>query len=187
MSASYRPVLRPDVSDRDHARGPADAPVTLVEYGDFQCPHCERAHRVLPRVLARLEDRARFVFRHFPIGESHPNALHAAEAAESVAASVGEEGFWRMHDLMYDHQRDGDDSLDDRHLEAYAERCGTDPAQVARDLATGAYEARVKEDFMNGVRSGVNGTPTFFVNGRRYDGDWTDVDEYVAALEEAAS
>jgi formate-nitrite transporter family protein len=187
VSASSPPVLRPEVSDRDHVRGPADAPVTLVEYGDFQCPHCERAHHVLPLVLSRLGDRVRFVFRHFPISESHPNAVHAAEAAESVAAAVGEKGFWRMHDLMYDHQLDGDDSLDDRHLEAYAKRAGADPAGVARDLAAGTYEVRVKEDFMNGVRSGVNGTPTFFVNGRRYDGAWADPDAFAAALEAAAS
>ena len=187
MSASYQAVLRPEVSDRDHSRGPEDAPVTLVEYGDFQCPHCARAHTVLPKVLSRLGDGVRFVFRHFPITESHPNALHAAEAAESVAASVGEDGFWRMHDLMYDHQSDGEDSLDDRNLEAYAKRAGADPAVVARDLAAGTYEPRVKEDFMNGVRSGVNGTPSFFVNGRRYDGDWENPDVFAAALEEAAS
>jgi protein-disulfide isomerase len=184
MSASYRPVLRPSVSDRDHTRGPEDAPVTLVEYGDFQCPHCARAHRVLPRVLAMLDDRVRFVFRHFPITSSHPNAMHAAEAAESVAASVGEDGFWRMHDLLFEHAQEADDALDDRHLQVYAERAGADPRDVARDLAAATYEEYVKEDFMNGVRSGVNGTPTFFVNGRRYDGEWDDAETFAAALQE---
>jgi protein-disulfide isomerase len=187
MSASYVSVLRPDVSDRDHSRGPEDAPVTLVEYGDFQCPHCARAHRVLPHVLRQLDGRVRFVFRHFPITSSHPDAMHAAEASESVAASVGEEGFWRMHDLMYEHQSDGADSLDDRHLAAYAERAGGDAADVLRDLAAGTYEEYVKEDFMNGVRSGVNGTPTFFINGRRYDGEWAVPEMFAAALEAAAS
>jgi protein-disulfide isomerase len=187
MTAPYVPKLRPDVSERDHIRGPVDAPVTLVEYGDFQCPHCARAHRVLPRVLARLGDRVRFVFRHFPLTESHPDALHAAEAAESVAAVAGEDGFWRMHDLLYEHQRDGEDALDDAHLARYAEQAGGDADRLARDLATDAYEARVKEDVVNGIRSGVNGTPTFFVNGRRYDGDWTDAAGFATDLEEAAT
>lgn len=184
---SHQGTLRPAVSDGDHVLGPDDAAVTLVEYGDFQCPHCARAHRVLPKVLKRLGDRARFVFRHFPLAESHPNAMHAAAAAESVAAQAGEEGFWRMHDLMYDHQRDGDDSLDDAHLVHYGGQAGADPATVALDLAGDSYEPVVKASFMTGVRSGVNGTPTFFVNGQRYEGDWTSADVFAAALEEAAT
>lgn len=184
---SQQGTLRPDVSAEDHVVGPDDAAVTLVEYGDFQCPHCARAHRVLPRVLKRLGDRVRFVFRHFPLAESHPNAMHAAAAAESVAAQAGEDGFWRMHDLMYDHQRDGDDSLDDTHLVHYAGQAGADPTAVALDLAGDTYEPVVKASFMTGVRSGVNGTPTFFVNGQRFEGDWTNADAFTAALEEAAT
>ena len=179
-------TLRPEVGAEDHVLGPDDAPVTLVEYGDFQCPHCGRAHRVLPKVLKRLGSRVRFVFRHFPLAESHPDAVHAAEASESVAAQAGEEGFWRMHDLMYDHQRDSDDSLDDAHLVRYAEQAGADPATVALDLAGDNYEPKVKSSFMSGVRSGVNGTPTFFINGARFDGDWTSADDFTAALEEAS-
>ena len=177
-------TLRPSVSADDHVLGPDDAPITLVEYGDFQCPHCGRAHGVLPKVLKRLGSRVRFVFRHFPLAESHPNAVHAAEASESVAAQAGEEAFWRMHDLMYDHQRDSDDSLDDSHLVRYAEQAGADPATVALDLAGDNYESKVKSSFMSGVRSGVNGTPTFFINGARFDGDWTRVESFAAALEE---
>ena len=187
MTAPQQGTLRPPVGEDDHVLGPDDAPVTLVEYGDFQCPHCARAHLVLPKVLRRLGDRVRFVFRHFPLAESHPNAVHAAEAAESVAAQAGEDAFWRMHDLMYEHQRDGDDSLDDAHLARYAEQAGADAAIVARDLADETYEPRVKESFVSGVRSGVNGTPTFFVNGRRFDGDWTSADAFTAALERAAT
>lgn len=179
-------TLRPDVSADDHVLGPDDAPVTLVEYGDFQCPHCARAHRVLPKVLKRLGERVRFVFRHFPLAESHPNAVHAAEAAESVAAQAGEEAFWRMHDLMYDHQADSDDSLDDAHLVRYAQEAGADPATVALDLSGDTYEEKVKSSFMSGVRSGVNGTPTFFVNGTRFEGEWTNAATFAAALEEAA-
>jgi protein-disulfide isomerase len=186
MTTQQHGSLRPAVSGEDHAIGPADAPVTLVEYGDFQCPHCARAHRVLPRVLERLGDRVRFVFRHFPLAESHPNAVHAAQAAESVAVRAGEDAFWRIHDLMYDHQRDGDDSLDDAHLVRYAEQAGADPADVALDLAGEEYEEKVKSSFMSGVRSGVNGTPTFFVNGQRFEGDWTNVNAFASALERAA-
>ena len=178
-------TLRPDVGADDQVLGPDDAPVTLVEYGDFQCPHCARAHRVLTQVLKRLGGRVRFVFRHFPLAESHPDAVHAAEASESVAAQAGEEAFWRMHDLMYDHQRDSDDSLDDAHLVRYAEQAGADPATVALDLSADAYEEKVKSSFMSGVRSGVNGTPTFFINGTRFEGEWTNADTFIAALEEA--
>ena len=187
MTTQLRPTLRPDVGEDDHVLGPDDAPVTLVEYGDFQCPHCARAHLVLPKVLKRLATRVRFVFRHFPLADSHPNALHAAQASESVAAQAGADAFWRMHDLMFEHQRDGDDSLDDAHLARYAEQAGADPAVVALDLASDVYESRVRESFMSGVRSGVNGTPTFFINGSRFDGDWTSADAFTAALERAAS
>ena len=186
MTTTQQGTLRPPVSEDDHVLGPDDATVTLVEYGDFQCPHCARAHRVLPKVLKRLGTQVRFVFRHFPLAESHPDAVHAAEAAESVAAQAGNQGFWRMHDLMYDHQRDGDDSLDDAHLAQYAGQAGADPAAVALDLSADAYEEKVKSSFMSGVRSGVNGTPTFFINGSRFEGDWTTVDSFAAALEEAA-
>ena len=187
MTIEQQGTLRPAVSDDDHVLGPPDAPVTLVEYGDFQCPHCARAHLVLPKVHKRLDGHVRFVFRNFPLAESHPNAVHAAEAAESVAAHAGEEAFWRMHDLLFDHQRDGEDSLDDAHLVRYAAQAGADPAAVALDLAGEEYEEMVKTDFMSGVRSGVNGTPTFFINGRRFEGDWTSADAFTAALEQVAT
>jgi len=187
MTTKQQGTLRPAVSERDHTLGPADAPITLVEYGDLQCPHCRRAHGVVPRVMRRLGDRMRFAFRHFPITESHPNALHAAEAAESVAAQAGEKGFWKMHDLLYEHQPEWEDAQDDARILELAREAGADPDTVAADLDADRYEEQVKENFMSGVRSGVNGTPTFFINGRRFDGDWTSVDTFVAALEEAAS
>ena len=179
-------TLRPAVGADDHVLGPDDAPVTLVEYGDFQCPHCARAHRVLPKVLKRVGSRVRFVFRHFPLAESHPDAVHAAEASESVAAQAGEEAFWRMHDLMYDHQSDSENSLDDAHLVRYAEQAGADPATVALDLSGDSYEERVKSSFMSGVRSGVNGTPTLFIIGSRFEGEWTNASALFVALEQAA-
>jgi protein-disulfide isomerase len=178
--------LRPPVGPEDHTIGDPGAPVTLVEYGDFQCPHCQRAHTLLPGVRRALGARLRYVFRNFPLTEIHPDALHAAEAAESVAALAGEDAYWKMHDAIYDHQRDSDDALDDDHLLRYAESAGASPKDVARDLESDAYEPRVKADFMSGVRSGVNGTPTFFINGRRFEGEWTNASSFIAALEEAA-
>ncbi|HYV96479.1 MAG TPA: thioredoxin domain-containing protein [Gemmatimonadaceae bacterium] len=179
--------LRPDVHGEDHAIGPADAPVTLVEYGDYQCPHCYRAHPIVAALRKRLGARLRFVFRNFPLTESHPNALHAAEAAESVAAHAGATAFWRMHDAIYQHQQDSDDALDDAHLVSYAADAGADPTAVRRDLESETFAERVHGDFASGVRSGVNGTPTFFVNGLRFDGDWTDPDQFLSALEGAAT
>jgi protein-disulfide isomerase len=168
------------VGGRDHVAGPADAPVTLVEYGDYECPHCARAHPVVARVRESLGSSLRFVFRHFPLTEAHPHAEHAAEAAES-AAERGK--FWEMHDAIYAHQRDG---LDDDSLVDYAADLGLDAGEIRDEIEAEAHVERVRADFMGGVRSGVNGTPTFFVNGVRFDGDWTDPQAFAAALREAA-
>jgi len=165
------------VGGRDHTQGPEDAPVTLVEYGDYQCPHCGRAHPIVKRVQARLGERLRFVFRHFPLATIHPHAERAAEAAEAAAAQGR---FWEMHDALFEHQN----ALDVRHLQQYADRVGVDRERFDRELEHGAHAQRVREDFMSGVRSGVNGTPTFFINGRRYDGSW-DAETLVEALQEA--
>ena len=187
MSEHTAGALRPDVSDRDHTIGPASAPVTLVEYGDYQCPHCFRAHPIVKSIQKQLGDQLRFVFRNFPLAEMHPEAMHAAEAAESVAANAGEKGYWAMHDQIYKHQQDAWDALDDQHLVRYAVSSGADPKQVQRDLTEGTYAARVRTEFLGGVRSGVNGTPTFFINGQRFEGDWGNVANFVGALREAAS
>ena len=166
------------VGARDHAQGPADAPVTLVEYGDYECPHCGRAYPIIKEVQRRLGSKLRFVFRNFPIGESHPHAEHAAEAAEGAAAQ-GQ--FWEMHDMLYEHQQ----ALDDSHLAGYAAELGLDVKAFDRELRTHAHQARVREDFMSGVRSGVNGTPTFFINGVRFDDSW-DPDTLTNALRAAS-
>jgi protein-disulfide isomerase len=129
----------------------------------------------------------RFVFRNFPLTEIHPRAFHSAEAAESVAAHGGEAAFWAMHDAIFEHQRDSASALSDEHLARYAAAAGVDGALVARDLESGVQESRVRDDFLGGVRSGVNGTPTFFINGVRFDGDWTDADAFARALEDAAA
>ena len=149
-----------------------------MEYGDFECPYCGMAYPILKDVQRRLGDRLRFVFRHFPISTSHPHARRAAEAAEAAAAQ-GQ--FWAMHDLLYEHQK----TLDDTHLGRFAEQLGLDMARFDEDLAARSYEDRVREDFMSGVRSGVNGTPTFFINEVRYDGRW-DEGHLRRALEQAA-
>ncbi len=175
-------VLRVPVGPEDHFLGPADAPVTLVEYGDYECPHCGRAHLVLQAILPQPGHEVRLAFRNFPLAEIHPHAQAAAEAAESVAAHGGNDAFWEMHDLLFENQ----DALAPDDLLEYAKAAGVDPAVVAQDLSAGAMTARVRADFKGGVRSGVNGTPTFFVNGRRFDGNWDDPVAFAAALHAAA-
>jgi len=171
-------TLTPPVGPDDHVRGPADAPVTLVEYGDYECPHCGHAHPIVNAILQELGDEVRFVYRNFPLAEAHPHAEAAAEAAESAGARAGEDAFWAMHDALFENQ----DALEPDDLLQYAEEVGVDPNGVAEDLSTGAMRPRVRADFRSGVRSGVNGTPTFFVNGRRFDGDWTDPAAFASAL-----
>ena len=180
MSVEYRgPHLTPPVNDRDHAHGLATAPVTLVEYGDYECPYCGAAYPIVKEVQRRLGDTLRFVFRNFPLAEMHPHAQHAAEAAEAAGAQGH---FWPMHDLLYEHQR----ALDDAHLRRYAAELGLDEGRFDRELSGHAYAGRVREDVVSGARSGVNGTPTFFINGRRHDGSY-DLKTLLAALEHAGA
>ena len=171
--------LTPPVSARDHAAGPDDAPVTLVEYGDYECPYCGMAYPIVKRAQQELGSQLRFVFRNFPLAESHPHARLAAQAAEAAAAQGR---FWEMHDMLFEHQ----DALEAEDLIGYAKSLGLDTAQFTRDLEAGIYAKRVRDDFRNGVRSGVNGTPTFFVNGSRYEGSWANENAFIHALREAA-
>jgi protein-disulfide isomerase len=165
--------------DRDHIQGPADARVTLVEYGDYECPYCGAAYPIVKELQARMGERLRFVFRNFPITTSHPHAEQAAEAAEGAAA---QHRFWEMHDLLYENQR----RLRDQDLHAYADQLGLDVDRFDKELAEHVHAPRVREDFMSGVRSGVNGTPSFYVNGTRHD-DSYDFETLLAALERAAA
>lgn len=171
--------LTPPVSERDHIAGPDDAPVTLVEYGDYECPYCGMAHPVVKRAQRELGKQLRFVFRNFPLGEAHPHAQIAAQAAEAAGAQGR---FWEMHDLIFEHQ----DALEVEDLLGYAASLGLDTAQIARELEAGTYVKRVREDFRSGVKSGVNGTPSFFVNGVRYDGSWANEKAFIGALRDAA-
>jgi protein-disulfide isomerase len=142
--------------------------VTLVEYGDFECPHCGAAYPIVKAIQEAMGSKLLFAYRHFPLTRIHAHAEHAAEIAEAA----GKHGkFWEMHDILFEHQ----DALEDEHLVEYAEALGI-------DVEWGTAESRVREDFASGVRSGVNGTPTFFINGVRYDGG---ADTLLDALTEA--
>jgi protein-disulfide isomerase len=170
--------LTPPVGADDHVAGSSDAPVTLVEYGDYECPYCGMAYPIVKAAQRALRSELRFVFRNFPLAESHPHARQAAQAAEAAAAQGK---LWQMHDMLYEHQ----DALEDKDLVRYARALALDVDRFARELTAGTYAKRVRDDFRSGVRSGVNGTPTFFVNGVRWDGAWADEESFIDALRDA--
>ena len=149
---------------RDHIQGDPKALLTLVEYGDYQCPFCGAAYPEVKKVQKELGSKLRFVFRNFPLTNVHEFAQVGAETAE--AANV-QGKFWEMHDFLYEHQRTlGDHSV----ALGYAKKLGLDTQKFDREISQHVYEKRIKDDFMGGVRSGVNGTPTFYANGVRHDG-----------------
>jgi protein-disulfide isomerase len=166
-------LTRP-VAQRDHLQGSIDAPIALVEYGDYECPFCGEVYPIIKAVQERLGDRLCFAFRNFPLVNAHPHAQHAAEAAEAAGAQGK---FWEMHDLLFENQ----DALADEDLAQYAAALGLDARRVIAEVLAGAHLARVHEDFKSGAKGGVNGTPTFFINGVRYDGA-RGVDALLAAL-----
>ena len=168
-------ALTPPLGADDHVDGPPHAPLTLVMYGDFQCPYCAAAQPIVRRVRERLGDRLRFAFRHLPLTTAHPDAQRAAEAAESAAA---EGAFWPMHDALY--ARRGRLALDDV-LQA-ARVAGVDPERVRADLESGAWVARVARDADSARAGGLTGTPGFFANGLRVEGSF-DAQSLIAALE----
>ncbi|HEY5112080.1 MAG TPA: DsbA family protein [Acidimicrobiales bacterium] len=156
------PFLATPVSVADHSRGPDDAALIVVEYGDYQCPYCDAARIVVDELLKNFRESLRFVFRNFPLADVYPHAKKAAVVAEAV----GLQGkFWEMHDVLFDNQW----QLDDEALLRYAAQVGADVHQMMADLGSGALR-RVESDFESALRSGANATPTFFVNGVRYDG-----------------
>ena len=171
-------ILTPSVSPADHSAGSEDAPVTLVEFGDYECPHCGAAHPIVQEIQKRLGPNLRFAFRNFPLRQIHPHAERAAEAAEAAGA---QDEFWGMHDLLFENQ----DALEDPDLFRYAAALKLDVERFATELAAGLYADRVRRDFRSGVKSGVNGTPTFFINGVRYDAPW-DLPTLLAAVKAAA-
>ncbi len=171
-----RPPLTPALGADDHVQGPRDGDgvLELVEYADFQCPHCARAAAAVIELRTELGDRLRFGFRHFPLARRHPQARKAAEAAEAAAA---QSAFWPMHDLLMARAS----ALSEADLLSYAAELGLDVDRFASELSAGVHGPRVQRDVGTGARSGVNGTPTFFVNGLRHNGPY-DVSSLRAAL-----
>jgi protein-disulfide isomerase len=167
-------MLKVQVSPEDHGQGDPDAKCTLVEYGDYECPHCGRAYPIVKRLQKHFGKRLFFVFRNFPLGQMHPHAESAAETAEFTGA---EGKFWEMHDLLFENQ----DRLGNALLRELTAELSLDPAELLQALEERKYLARVRADFSGGVRSGVNGTPTFFINGQRNDGpfDYLDLVEVI--------
>jgi protein-disulfide isomerase len=165
------------VGERDHVQGPATAPVTLVEYGDYECPYCRAAMPIVQELQQMLGDQLRYVFRHFPLTGSHPHAQQAAEVAEAAAVQGR---FVEMHAALFENQ----DALEKDHLLQYAEDLGLDSARIRRELVAHAYAGRVREDFDSGLASGVRGTPTFYLDDIRYDG-LIGVRQFLTAIREA--
>ena len=168
--------LKENVIPDDHSQGPEDAKVTLVEYGDYQCSDCGSAYPVVKRLQERFGESLRFTFRNFPLAEAHPMAEFAAEAAE-YAATKGK--FWQMHDDLYEHQTE----LSTELLATLATKNELGAEMLAQALIQQTFQKRVRKDFIGGARSSVNGTPTFFINGIRHDGE-ADVETLAAAIEQ---
>ena len=159
--------LQPRVNKTDHLHGNLDAPIELVEYGDYQCPHCGRAYPILKSIQRKLGNKLKFIFRNFPLAEMHPDATRAAVAAE-IAASQGK--FWEMHDIIFEHQED----LDEESLIRYAAEIELDMQKFNSGFQKPEFMEKVENDFESGVRSGVNGTPSFFINGEKYNDSWEE-------------
>jgi protein-disulfide isomerase len=174
MSSEYSKLSLPVDRNRDHIQGPDTAPITLVEYGDYECPYCGQAYPIIKQIQGYFQDNLRFVFRNFPLTQVHPHAQKAAEAAE---AADTQNKFWNMHDYLYEHQQ----ALDDRHLEKYAKIIGLNLERFNDDMKTHIHASRIREDFLSGIQSGVNGTPSFYINEIRYDGSW-DFDTLIRIL-----
>jgi protein-disulfide isomerase len=158
----HQPKLAVPIGDRDHAQGSAGAPVTLVEYGDYECPYCGKAYPAVRRIQKLMGEKLRFVFRNFPLNTLHEHASQAAQAAEAAGAQGK---FWAMHDLLYENQ----EKLADVDLRQYALKAGLEIYRFESDMAGETYAKKVRDDFRGGVRSGVNGTPTFFINEYRFN------------------
>jgi len=157
--------LEPSVNKNDHIQGELTAPIELVEYGDYQCPSCGQAYPILKRIQKKLKGDLRFVFRNFPLSEMHPDAFDAAVAAEA-AALQGK--FWEMHDIIYENQG----MLSSDALFGYAKKIGLNMDRFNEDTQKVSLSQKVENDFESGVKSGVNGTPGFFINGYKYNGGW---------------
>ena len=176
MLSNEQATLNPPVNEHDHSRNAQPGIVTLVEYGDFECPDCGRTFPTVKKLLGNMPD-VRFVFRNYPLSQ-HPHAVHAAEAAEAAGAQGK---FWEMHDYLFEHQH----ALSDHHLMQAAQEIGLDTKRFLHDMQQNANAQKVQDDVASGDESGVMGTPTFYINGVRYDGP-DDVVSLSAALKAEA-
>ncbi|MEB3359619.1 MAG: thioredoxin domain-containing protein [Synechococcales bacterium] len=167
MNSKAISVLALPISQRDHIQGATTAPFSLVQYGDYQCPHSGAIYPILQSLLQELGDQVCFAYRHFPRSNIHPDAQHAAEAAEAAAS---QEKFWQMHDCLFTHQH----ALGNGYLVDYAALIGLNVQQFLREMGSDLHVNRVWEDMVSGTRSGVRQTPTLFVNGSRYSGEWSE-------------
>jgi protein-disulfide isomerase len=170
-------TLKPPLGERDHIQGSPEAPIEMVEYGDYECPHCGKAAAIVTQLQAEFGDKLRFAFRHFPLSKMHPHARKAAMAAEA-AGTQGK--FWQMHEMLFR----GAPALDYASLLGYAKKLELDTARFELELSNDTYAERIQEDVAGGVRSGVNGTPTFFINGKRHNGAYA-IESLRAGLEMA--
>jgi protein-disulfide isomerase len=170
-------MLTPPLSAHDHIQGSPDTGIVLLEYGDYECPYCGAAYPVVKELQKRMKGKMAFAFRNFPLANAHPHAELAAEAAEAAAAQGK---FWEMHDALYENQA----ALEPENLEQYAAAVGLDLRRFTKEMNEHVYTSKVKDDFRSGVRSGVNGTPSFFINGVLYNGSY-DVHSILTALREA--
>jgi len=161
----------------DHIRGSINAPITIVEYGDYECPYTGMAYPIIKELMKQFGEQIYFVFRNFPLNDIHPHAQHAAEAAEAAAA---QDKFWQMHDYLFEHQK----ALDDRHLLDYAQKVGLDVDKFRSEMSGHIYAPLVNKSLKSGIDSGVGGTPTFFINGQRYE-DSYDFDTLTSFLKKS--
>jgi protein-disulfide isomerase len=175
------PKLTIPIGPLDHVRGAAAGRITLLEYGDYECPQCAQAYPIVQELLDKLSEELQFVFRHFPITSAHPHAQPAAEAAEWAAAQGR---FWAMHDGLYRRRA----KLSEGIILEVAQEIGLHPAGLRQAWSTHAHFQRVKDDFRGGLSSEVAGTPTFFIQGVRYDGKWDgeNLEKALVAAAEAA-
>ncbi|AEV98614.1 disulfide bond formation protein DsbA [Niastella koreensis] len=167
--------LTPPVNKNDHVQGSPDAEILLVEYGDYQCPHCGAAHPIVKEIQKRLGKNISFVFRNFPLSNLHELAIPAAKTAEAAGR---QNKFWQMHDMIYEHQT----QLSQFALLKFAEELKLNIIELKRDLADKSLLEKIESDFESGMRSGVNGTPSFFINGYKYNGGY-DFTSLYSALE----
>jgi protein-disulfide isomerase len=164
------------INEKDHKQGNEHATLVLIEYGDYECPHCGAAYPIIKQLQEHFGEKLLFIFRNFPLAEIHPHALAAAYVAEAAAL---QQKFWPVHDLIFENQQ----TLSAPHLLTFAETAGADIKKLAHDMNNTLIMEKVENDMEGGARSGVNGTPTFFINGKRHDG-YYEYEVLKAAIEE---